>query len=256
VLKRLLAHPLTQDLDLDDPRTTHLRRDIIRAKPFLRKIYQEWYAAIRDSLPDGNDPVLELGSGGGFLDEILPGLITSDVFRVPGLDLVLDGQALPFRDASLRALVLNEVLHHIPDPERLLREAARCVRTGGAVVMIEPWVTRWSRFVWGRLHHEPFLPEASSWKLPDGGPLSGANQALPWILFERDRQRFDELLPEWEIASIQVGLPFRYLLSGGVAMRSLMPGWTFGAWSWLERCLHPWMGTLGTFATIVLVRRR
>ena len=122
--------------------------------------------------------------------------------------------------------------------------------------MIEPWVTPWSRFVWGRLHHEPFLPETTTWKLPEGGPLSGANQALPWILFARDRERFGERLPEWEIASIRVSVPFRYLLSGGVSLRSLTPGWSFDAWRWLEQRLEPWMGTLGTFAKVVLTRRR
>jgi SAM-dependent methyltransferase len=255
VLKTLLAHPLTRGLDLDDPRTTELRRTIIREKPFLRKLYAEWYQDICDSLPAGDEPVLELGSGAGFLSEFLPGVINSDVFRMPGLSLVLDGRALPFREASLRGIVMTEVLHHIPDPERFLREAARCVRPAGAVIMIEPWVTAWGRFVWDRLHHEPFLPDAASWTIPSSGPLSGANGALPWIMFARDRDRFQERLPAWAIASIRIDLPFRYLLSGGVSLRSVMPGWSFGAWRWLEQRLDPWMGTLGTFAKIVLTRR-
>jgi len=255
VLKQLLAHPLTRGLDLDDPRTTALRRTIIRGKPFLRKLYTEWYAEIRDAIPEGDAPVLELGSGAGFLKDFLPGLITSDVFRVPGLSLVLDGTALPFRTASLRAIALTEVLHHIPDAGAFLGEAARCVRPGGVVVMIEPWVTRWSRFVWGSLHHEPFLPDTPSWTFPTSGPLSGANGALPWILFARDRETFEERFREFEIRSIRVNLPLRYLLSGGVSMRSLMPGWSFAAWRRFESWLTPWMNAVGTFATIVLVRR-
>ena len=255
MLKRLLAHPLTRDLDLDDPRTTALRRSIIQAKPFLRQLYSEWYREICDAIPEGDAPVLGLGSGAGFLDEFLPGLITSDVFRIPHLSLVLDGCALPFRTASLRGIAMTEVLHHIPDAESFLAEAARCVRPGGVVVMIEPWVTAWSRFVWGPLHHEPFLPDGESWTIPPSGPLSGANGALPWIVFERDRKIFHERFPVWEIRSIRVNLPLRYLLSGGVSLRSLMPGWSFAAWRRLEGWLDRWMGTLGTFAKIVLVRR-
>jgi SAM-dependent methyltransferase len=255
VLKRLLAHPLTRDLDLDDPRTTALRLSIIQTKPFLRQLYAEWYREICDAIPEGGSPVLELGSGAGFLGEFLPGLITSDVFRIPDVSLVLDGRALPFRSASLRAIAMTEVLHHIPDAGLFFEEAARCVRPGGVVVMIEPWVTAWSRFVWGPLHHEPFLPEADSWTLPQIGPLSGANGALPWIVFERDRQIFRERFPAWEVRSIRVNTPLRYLLSGGVSMRSLMPGWSFAGWRRLEGCFGRWMGTLGTFATIVLVRR-
>ena len=255
MIKTLLAHPLTRGLDPDDPRTTELRRSIIQQKPFLRKLYAEWYGEICESIPEGDDPVLELGSGGGFLEEFLDGVIKSDILRVPGLSLVLDGQELPCRAASLRAIVMTEVLHHIPDPERFLREAGRCVRPAGRVVMIEPWVSAWARFVWGRLHHEPFAPGAASWRIPASGPLSGANSALPWILFARDRVRFEERLSEWTLTSIQVGLPFRYLLSGGVSLRALSPGWSFGAWRWLEQCLEPAMGKLGLFARIVLTRR-
>jgi hypothetical protein len=62
MIKGNLAHPLTRGMDIDDPRTTQLRKEIIRSKPFLRSIYQEWYRDIVAALPSGNDPVLELGS--------------------------------------------------------------------------------------------------------------------------------------------------------------------------------------------------
>jgi SAM-dependent methyltransferase len=255
VLKRPLAHPLTRGLDIDDPLTTERRRAIVRGKPFLRKLYVEWYGQIREALPEGNSPVLELGSGPGFLDEVLPDLVTSDVLRVPGLSLVLDAVNLPFLAGSLRGIVMVDVFHHIPDVERFLADAARCVRPGGALVMIEPWVTPWSRIVWGPLHHEPFEPDTRTWTLPEGGPLSISNQALPWIVFERDRRRFEARFPSWEIAGIRPGLPLRYLLAGGVSLRSLMPGWSFAAWRGLEAALDRWSSTLGTFARIVLSRR-
>ena len=51
MLKTWLAHPLTRGLDIDDPRTTHLRQQIIQEKSFLRQIYQEWYQAIVAALP-------------------------------------------------------------------------------------------------------------------------------------------------------------------------------------------------------------
>jgi hypothetical protein len=120
--------------------------------------------------------------------------------------------------------------------------------------MIEPWVTPWSGFVYSRLHHEPFRPEAEAWEFPSSGPLSGANGALPWIIFERDRLRFEQEFPEWRIRVIKPMMPFRYLVSGGIALRSLMPGQTFGLWCGLERVLRPWSRTLAMFAQIVLER--
>jgi SAM-dependent methyltransferase len=255
MLRRLLAHPRTRGLDLDDPRTTSLRRSIIQEKDFLRALYVEWYREIAEALPAGDAPVLEIGSGAGFLGDFVPGLITSDVMGIPGLSLVLDGRALPIGTGTLRGVAMTEVLHHIPDAAAFFGEVARCVAPGGMLVMIEPWVTPWSRFVWGRLHHEPFEPDAEGWTLPPSGPLSGANGALPWIVFERDRDTFCVRFPEWEIRSIRVSLPFRYLVSGGVSMRSLMPGWSFGAWRRFEGWLAPWMGSIGTFARVELIRR-
>jgi hypothetical protein len=83
--KGWIAHPLTRGLELDDPRTTDRRREIIKQKPFPRDIYTEWYAGIVDILPDGPGGVLELGSGPGFLGEFVLGLITSETFLCPGV---------------------------------------------------------------------------------------------------------------------------------------------------------------------------
>jgi SAM-dependent methyltransferase len=253
-LKGLLSHPLTRGLDIDDPRTTELRRSLIRKKTFLRRIYQEWYASLVKELPSGEGPIVELGSGAGFLSEYLPGLITSDVLPVPGVSMVLNAHAMPFADASLRAIVMTNVLHHLARPQRFFSEGARCVMPGGRIIMIEPWVTRWSKLIYTKLHHEPFDPDAAHWEFPQSGPLSGANGAMPWILFARDRARFEQEFSMWRIQIIRPTMPFRYLLSGGVSLRALMPGWTFGLWRKIEDQLSPWMDTWGMFAQIILIR--
>lgn len=255
MLKTWLAHPLTGGLALDDPRTTHLRREIIQSKSFLRQLYQEWYTAIVRALPPDPGAVLELGSGAGFLSDFVPGLISSEIFYCPTVRAVLDGLRLPFVDGALRGIVMTDVFHHLPQSRRFLAEASRCVQPGGVIVMIEPWNTPWSRWIYTRLHHEPFLPEAQDWGFPMRGPLSGANGALPWIIFVRDRAQFEQEFPEWCIETIIPGFPFCYLVSGGVSLRTLMPGWSFGPWRGLENALAPWMSGLAMFAQIVLRRK-
>jgi len=254
-MRRWLEHPLTRGLDLDDPRTTHLRRRILEEKPFLRNIYEDWYARIAVSLPPEPGPVLELGAGAGFLVDFIPGLVRSEVFYTPGIDAVLDGLALPFATGSLRGIAMTNVLHHLPSPLRFFAEAARCIRPGGVVTMIEPWVTSWSKRIYPRLHHEPFDPTAPAWELTGGGPLSGANGALPWILFVRDRERFEREAPEWKIRPITPIMPFRYMVSGGISLRNLMPAASHLLWKGLERALDPWRDRLGMFAQVVLERR-
>jgi SAM-dependent methyltransferase len=254
MLKTWLAHPLTRGLDIDDPRTTHLRSQIIQEKSFLRQIYQEWYRAIVAALPTGQGAVLELGAGAGFMSNFVPNLITSEIFHCPNVQAVLDGSCLPFVASSLRGIVMTDVLHHLPQLRLFFAEAARCVRPGGVIAMVEPWVTPWSRFVYTRLHHEPFHPETPSWELPAAGHLSGANGALPWIIFERDRLKFEQEFPQWQIELIRLMMPFRYLLSGGISLRALAPGWSFGLWRQIENSLDRWGNQLAMFAQIVLRR--
>jgi SAM-dependent methyltransferase len=254
MLKQRLAHPLLRGLDVDNPQTTTRRRQIIQDNRFLRRIYQEWYEALAATLPDVPGAVLELGSGAGFLSNVVPGLITSEVFWCKHIHMVADGRRLPLPDRCLRGILMTDVLHHVPDVRAFLGEAARCVRPGGVMALIEPWVTRWSRIIYARLHHEPFRPQTPDWEFPAQGPLSSANGALPWIVFERDRALFEREFPQWRIETIRPCMPFRYLVSGGVSLRALMPGWAFGAWRGLERLFDPWMKTWAMFALIVLRR--
>jgi len=254
LVRRLLEHPLTAGRDLDDPATTELRKQILSSKPFLRAIYDEWYRMLAAALPAGPGGVLELGSGAGYCREFVPGLITSDVIRCRGIRLVADAQNLPFPDRSLRGIVFVNVLHHLPEVRRFFAEAQRCLRPGGRIAMVEPWVSPWSRLVNTRLHHEPFDPQAVEWGFRPQGPLSGANGALPWIVFARDRARFEREFPGLAIEQVHPFLPFRYLVSGGVGMRSLMPGFLHPAWSGLERLLAPAMDRIAMFAFVSLTR--
>ena len=99
-IKKLLAHPQTHNLSIDDPRTTEKRRGIIQSNRFLWQIYDEWYRLISNSIPSRAGRVLELGSGAGFLSRYVPGLITSEIFLCSDIQLVLDGRQLPFSAAS------------------------------------------------------------------------------------------------------------------------------------------------------------
>jgi len=65
MLRTLLAHPLARGLDVNDPYTSYLQGRIISQRPFLRKIFEEWYLAVASCIPPGEGLTVEIGSGGG-----------------------------------------------------------------------------------------------------------------------------------------------------------------------------------------------
>jgi len=254
-LEKWLSHPLTRDVPLDDPRLTQLRQQVIHGNSFLLQVYASWYGMLGASIPPGSGQVVELGSGAGFLAEYLPGLITSEIFYLQGMRVILDGQCMPFAKASLKAIAMTNVLHHIPSARQFFLEAARVTRPGGVISMIEPWASTWSEFIYVNFHHEPFDTKSDSWEFSSGGPLSGAHAAMPWIIFQRDRQRFEREFPAWRVESITPIMPLAYLVSGGVSMRPFMPGWSFRPIRWVENALSRAIPRLAMFAHILLVRK-
>jgi SAM-dependent methyltransferase len=204
-----------------------LHAQIVKNKPFLRKLYTDFYKELCRALGEENKkPIVELGSGGGFIKEVISNAVTSDILDLPNIDKVFSATAMPFDDGSVGAFLMIDVLHHITEPKTFFTEAARCLEISGKIVMIEPANTLWSRFIYGNFHHEPFETKAA-WTQEAGGPLSTANGALPWIIFTRDRGIFEKEFSSLKISSIRNHTPFRYLLSGGLSFRQLVPSFTY-----------------------------
>jgi SAM-dependent methyltransferase len=245
---------LTVNLDLDDPNNTLLRRQIIRDKSFLESIYQEWYNIISNKFDSECDTILEVGSGAGFLKDYLPKVLTSEIFPIEGVDLVEDATKLGLEDSSLDGIVMTDVLHHIPNVDEFFAEAQRALRPEGQLIMIEPWNTGWARFIYRNFHHEPFEPDASDWSFPKGGPLSSANGALPWIVFSRDRAKFEMKNPQLNIVSIKPIMPFAYLASGGLATRFGFPRFTYRLIRAFERTVLKERGAMFAVISVNLAR--
>ena len=246
--------------DLDDPATTLLHAEIIQKKPFLRKLYVDFYKQLEKVVSNPQEKVLvELGSGAGFIKEVISNAITSDILELPNVDKVFSALEMPFEKASVDAFFMFDVLHHITDPRAFFREALRCLKIGGRIVMIEPANTLWSRLIYKNFHHEHFDTQAK-WKLDsrkagslqEAGPLSDGNGALPWIIFSRDRRIFENEFPSLRIVRMRNHTPLRYLLSGGLTLRQLVPSFTYPAVKAIEYALSPVNNLLGMFQTIEL----
>ncbi len=117
----------------------------IRAK-FVSLVYARHNrsAAVREAL-DGVVAELEgsgelgvgIGAGGSRLH---PRLIRLDSESSAAPKTEALAQLLPFRDASLRAVVSQEVFEHLPEPDKALREAVRVLCPGGVLYLQTPFI--------------------------------------------------------------------------------------------------------------------
>jgi SAM-dependent methyltransferase len=231
LLQDWLKEPSLRKADPDAADHSVAHREILRKKRLLQRLFLGFYRECRE-LDDrlfGAVPGLrlELGSGSSFFREAYPDVIASDIKPLPFVQLIANAEALPLRDFSARALYAINVFHHLPRPRLFFRELLRVLRPGGGIVMIEPYHGPLARFLFRRMHaSEGFDPNVSAWETPDiTGPMSNANQALSYLVFARDRLRFEAEFPQLEIVLDRPHTQFAYLLSGGVNFRQLAPEW-------------------------------
>lgn len=250
-----LKLPEVRQLALDAPESLQVHRRLIYGKTFLRRLYTEHYRGFLDLFaPPLNDKLLvEIGSGAGFIKELHPGVVTTDIVAGEGIDKICWAHQLPFADASVDGIFMQNVLHHLADARRFFDEVQRCLKPGGKLMMIEPANSLWHRLILKLYQHEPF-DEKAGWELPPGGRLSQANVALPWIIFHRDRARFEADFPLLHIDTLRPHTPFIYILSGGLTFRPFLPSWSYTLVRTVEKMVMatPLKHGFGIFQTVVL----
>ena len=201
-----------------DPRLLAHRASWER-KAGLRTVYSDYYRQLSDALPQ-DGLTLEIGSGAGHSLGLLRATFRLDVLPCPWINVVADAHALPFADESLDGIAMLDVLHHLARPRRFLAEAARILKPGGRLAMIEPGITPLSWIFYRFLHDEPVDmsadpladPEPSGWRDP-----FESNQAIPTLLFAHERNRMALLkrVPELHVVTHRWLSLIAYPLTGG-----------------------------------------
>jgi len=224
--------------------STHRR--IWEQKPVLRRIYNEEFFARLLSFRRKDGISVEVGAGPGFLKQALPGVLSTDLVWCPWLEVVADAQSLPFADSSVANTFGIDILHHLAVPMAFLLEAQRVLVPGGRLILVEPWVTPFSYFIYRFFHQEECDLSVLPWELmteaqpPVEKKAFDGNQAIPYLLFgPRHRSQTLGLLPGLTPLAIEPFCLFAYLLSMGFKPRSFLPEFLYPAVSKIEKATSP-----------------
>lgn len=209
---------------------------------FYKRLFFDWYSEIAHHIPSMDGDVVEVGSGDGELKKVIPDCITSDI--IEGNDRVFSAENMPFKNGSLKAILMINVLHHLRYTMTFYTEAIRCLKTGGRVIMIEPTNTLWSHFIYSCFHYEPFNVNGNL-----SNTISYPNNASTWITFRRDYECiFSREYPELKLLIYRNHTPLSYILSGGKRLNSRIPAFVYP----IIRLMEKPFSFMGLFTTVVL----
>jgi hypothetical protein len=112
---------------------------------------------------------------------------------------------------------------------------------GGGAILLEPYYGPFATFLFKRLFRtEGFDKTYPSWETPVVGPMNGANQALSYIVFIRDRNKYERNHSSLRVVHQEIaGNYLKYLISGGLNFRQLLPDAFIGVVGLLEKLISP-----------------
>ena len=182
----------------------------------------------------------------------------TDLVAAPWHDRELSADDLPFEDGSVAALVLFDVLHHLPSPRAFFEEADRVLMTGGLVVLCEPYIGPLSYPVYKFFHQEPVDMRADPLRqdVDPGKDPFDSNQAIPTVLFGRQRRQFEQTFPALEILKVEKLAGPSYPASGGFSRGPILPLPLWRGLLALERYIPTVVFNLIGFRLFVVLRKR
>jgi SAM-dependent methyltransferase len=215
-------------------------RNIWYKKKILRIVYTEWYNQILKDITQGNGTTIELGAGSGNFKEFKSNIISSDIDFCNWLDMCFDAHNLPFKKNSIRNIIMIDVLHHLSNPIKFLKEASNILEKEGKLIILEPYPSLVSSIVYRLFHPEPFsmnIDYFNKSEQEDKDPWDG-NQAIAYILFFKYKEKLLDILKDFKIIKIEKISCILYPLSGGFEHKAMIPDFFILFFKFLEDIVY------------------
>jgi SAM-dependent methyltransferase len=222
-------------LETDQLNTAKNRRKLMENRNLLLW-YENLYSIALNSNPQvlGKDKILEIGSGTSPLKHFYPRVVSSDVLKLDHVDMVFDAheidklQTVP--DGTFDIIAMTNVLHHLERPIDVMNSCACKLRSGGSLLIIEPYFSVLSKIIFVLVHHEP-----TNFRIDQpinvlkSSPLLTANICLPYLIFFKRNDWLQRLAAKYKIEEIklQYYTSLAYPLTGGISKTFPIPSFLF-----------------------------
>ena len=124
---------------------SHYRFDEEGLLRYLKDRFLQYWPNLALVVEDIDSKFIESGAkvlvvGSGRKDKLsAERRINIDIRSYDGVDVVADGQWLPFADKSVDVVVCHQVLEHVPDADLMINEINRVLRGSGRVIISVPF---------------------------------------------------------------------------------------------------------------------
>lgn len=243
MIKKILSYKKLNSVDIDSGDRITVHDEIFKKKNIIRDIFIEFhniFLKYEKQYLSMNGLRVELGSGVYPIKNTDNNVISSDVVKNKKYDLVVNAEKMNFKDSSISTIFMQNVFHHIGNPENFFNESNRVLMKGGGLILVEPYYNFLSTIIYNNISKNEFFDKKQKSWSNNTKSMSGANQALSYNIFIRDFKKFSKKYKNFEIVEIKpLNNYLRYIFSGGLNFKQLLPSWLFFFLKIIEFILNP-----------------